>query len=220
MRTGLKLRREPEFYFSCLDLMYQHTFLHNYTIMQLLQTACSGGDNETKLFEEKYVVRFETFALNELLDRPTPQVMDHYLTSSLIEVRDDGNSRNLDRLLGFVDDYGNKISLQPLSEQKRMNDIMEKILHAKGKDFHAITQAIYKMKLGILSKTISKRSKKKSKKIKQKLNVQQFIESKEIEESNLRKRKSEQPDENPTATKVKTAKDFEHYRKTQRPARL
>ena len=206
---------QHQFLNSCLELMSMNPFLDTLTLLYFLRDT--SDEPEKEIYGEKYFIRFETFAMNEMLGRPTPKVLDMngFLLDSL-----KGNSDNLDRVLGFADS-----SLPPLSDQLRMNDIMKKILHAKGKDFRAIVVTLTVYRTDLFYEKLDQITKAKSRKIRQKENYQSFLEYQKLSKRNERadstkKRKPEETDENATVGQVKKAKDFEHYRKNQRPARL
>ena len=89
---------QHQFLNSCLELMSMNPFLDTLTLLYFLRDT--SDEPEKEIYGEKYFIRFETFAMNEMLGRPTPKVLDMngFLLDSL-----KGNSDNLDRVLGFAD---------------------------------------------------------------------------------------------------------------------
>ena len=73
---------------------------------------------DSKLFCPK---RLKTFALNEVLGRPVPNILN------LAEARA-GNFNRLDQTLGFTDNNGEELEVQPFKQQLKMNSIMENIV--------------------------------------------------------------------------------------------
>ena len=85
-----------------------------------------------QLISEKYDVKLKTFALNEFLGRPVPNVID--LTVIHQEALR-GQFARLDKTLGFVDNDGKEVEMIPLQQQQKMNDIMINVLKVQGLDF-------------------------------------------------------------------------------------
>ena len=182
-------------------------------MLEPLQKTNLKKIGDEKLLSEKYWTRFETFALNELLGRPVPNVINLYY---MLEEASSGDFTRLDKTLGFVDNKGEDIEMAPIEQQLKMNDIMMNILEAKGVIFYSLIERIF---IDIYEETKWQKKRKMSKtklKNRRKLGavtktVPQKSTSKEVE--------TEEKGES-THKKIKTAKDHEHYRKSQRPARL
>ena len=65
---------------------------------------------DNKLFCAKYEERLKTFALNEVLGRPVPNVIN--LNAIVAEART-GNFNRLDQTLGFTDSKGEELDVPP-----------------------------------------------------------------------------------------------------------
>ena len=87
------------------------------------------------LFSSKYRydVKITTYALNELLGRPVPNVIN----VDMMEEPTAQKLARLDKILGFVDNEGKEIEIIRLEQQLKMNDIMVDILKKRGLDFEA-----------------------------------------------------------------------------------
>ena len=161
---------------------------------------------DEKLLSEKYWTRIETYALNELLGRPVPNVIN--LNYMLDEARA-GRFTRLDKILGFDGNEG--IEMAPLQQQMKMNDIMINILEAKGIDFYSFIERIlielYEETRIVKKQKISKMKLKNQRKLGA---VTKTVPSKSTEVETEEK----------GSRKIKTAKDHEHYRKSKRPTRL
>lgn len=166
---------------------------------------------DNKLFCAKYEERLTTFALNEVLGRPVPNVINLYY---MLEEASTGDFARLDKTLGFVDNEGKEVEMAPLEQQYKMNDIMMKILEAKGVVFYSL---IYRISIDIYEET---QLQKKQKIRKLKLQNQRQLGA--VTKTVSQKSSCKESEENGSTTrsKIKTAKDHEHYRKSQRPARL
>ena len=164
------------------------------------------GDEQ--LLSEKYWTRFETFALNELLGRPVPNVIN--LNYMLDEARS-GRFTRLDKTLGFVDNGGKEIEMAPLQQQMKMNEIMINILEGRGIDFNSFLERIL---IELYEET---RFEQKQKISKMKLKNQRKLGA---VTKTVPPKSTEVETEEKGSRKIKTAKDHEHYRKSKRPARL
>ena len=191
----------------------ENQFVDVYSYLSLLKEYPKYfyGDNYEKLFSEKYDVRLKTLAMNEFLGRPVPNVID--LPSIFIDAMD-GDFTRFDKILGFVN--GEEIENAPFKQQLKINEIMLKVLKAQGTDFDLILKAIRNFKKeGIAIFAIEGIRKKKRRITKRKLRNQRKLGAVEKNDA----KKSVQ-DSNKANYSGKTAKDFEHYRKSKRPIRI
>ena len=178
--------------------------------LELLQKTNDKMIGDEKLLSEKYWTRFETFALNELLGRPVPNVIN---LDYMLEEAMSGDFTRLDKTLGFVDNEGNQVEMAPIEQHWKMNDIMMNILEAKGVIFYSLIERI---SIDIYETT---QLQKKQKISKMKLKNQRKLGAVTKTVPQKSTKESEEKDST-TRSKIKTAKDHEHYRKSQRPARL
>ena len=95
-----------------------------------------------QLLSAKYELQLKSFALNEMLGRPVPAVIE---LSSMLEEALKGQFARLDKTLGFIDNDGKEVETIPLERQQKMNEIMINILKAKGLDFEALVK-LYNIK--------------------------------------------------------------------------
>jgi len=172
---------------------------------------------EKQLLSAKYEVKLKTFALNEMLGRPVPNVIE---LAAIQEEALSGQFARLNKTLGFIDDNGKEAEMIPLEQQQKMNDIMINILKAQGLDFDAFILEAAKLHLKAidhLSKNERKEKKRKISKIK--LNNQRKLGAvaKPVPTKSDPKPENQ---ENCSNGKIKTAKDHEHYRKSKRPTRI
>ena len=167
---------------------------------------------DEKLLSVKYWIRFETLALNELLGRPVPNVINLYFM--IQDEARSGDFTRLDRTLGFVDNEGNQVEMAPIEQQLKMNDIMMNILEAKGVNFYALIERLF---IDIYEETQWQKKQKVSK-MKRKNQRKLGAVTKTVPQKSTSKESEEK--DSTTRSKIKTAKDHEHYRKSQRPARL
>ena len=179
--------------------------------VEALQKTIDQMVGDEKLISVKYWRRFETFALNELLGRPVPNVINLYY---MLEEAMSGDFTRLDKTLGFVDNEGKEVEMASLEQQYKMNDIMMKILEAKGVVFYSL---IYRISIDIYEET-EWRKKQKIRKLKLQNQRKLGAVTKTVSQKSSCKESEEKG--STTRSKIKTAKDHEHYRKSQRPARL
>ena len=206
--------------------MKQTELMDNPFFMAVVQTYIiklvpDNFPNQADLLTAKYDVRLRTYALNELLGRPVPSVIS-ILGLTETEEREIGYAR-LDKILGFVDDEGNEVELIPIEQQQKMNDIMIKILKTQGLDFDAyIEEAAYLKTVMIKQRRKINRQEKKQKISKMKLKNQRKLGAvSKIVKTKSASEEAENEEKGPSAPiKIKTAKDFEHYRKSKRPIRI
>ena len=174
---------------------------------------------EKQVLSAKYDEKLRTFALNELLGRHVPNVIN---LTMIQEEALNGKFALLDKALGFIDDNGKEIEMIPIEQQKKMNDIMINILKAQDLDFDAIIAATAKLHLEALDRFSKNDRKEKKRKISMmKLKNQRKLAAvaKPIPtKSDSRAENQENCDSN--FGKIKTAKDHEHYRKSKRPTRI
>ena len=172
-----------------------------------------------QLISDKYDVKLKTFALNEFLGRPVPNVID--LTVIHQEALR-GQFARLDKTLGFVDNDGKEVEMIPLQQQQKMNDIMINILKAQGLDFDAIIAETVRLHLKtteIESKNERKEQKRKISKMKLKNQRKLGAVAKPVPTKSNPKAENKENDSSDFG-KIKSAKDHEHYRKSKRPTRI
>ena len=173
---------------------------------------------DERLLCAKYDVRLKTLAMNELLGRPVPKVIN---LKALFAEAIEGKFSRFDKILGFVNDDDEEIEMLPFEKQLQMNVIMLKLLKAKGTDFDLILGAIKNFKIeGMVRMGFKKIEEKKRRITKMKLSSQRKLRA-VVDDSD----KSVQVDLDDSkkandSGKIKTAKDFEHYRKSKRPTRI
>ena len=170
-----------------------------------------------QLISEKYDVKLKTFALNEFLGRPVPNVID---LSMIQQEALKGQFTRLDKTLGFVDNDGKEVEMISLEQQQKMNDIMINILKAEGLDFDDIiaeTARLIREELNRSSKKDRKDKKRKISKMKLKNQRKLGVVAKPVP---TKSDPDAENQENGSNGKIKTAKDHEHYRKSKRPTRL
>ena len=166
-----------------------------------------------QLLTERYETKLKTYALNELLGRPVPNVVH---VGAILAQAKVGRFEMLDATLGFVDNEEVENEM-PLEQQMKMNDIMINILKSQGLDFNEIIAVTAKIKLQ-KAKLVDKEKKKIITKLK--LKNQQKLGNVEKPEQSPSESKMVPAKETNDSGKIKTAKDFEHYRKTKRPNRI
>ena len=173
---------------------------------------------DERLLCAKYDVRLKTLAMNELLGRPVPKVIN---LKALFAEAIEGKFSRFDKILGFVNDDDEEIEMLPFEKQLQMNVIMLKLLKAKGTDFDLILGAIKNFKIeGMVRMGFKKIEEKKRRITKMKLSSERKLRA-VVNDSD----KSVQVDLDDSkkandSGKIKTAKDFEHYRKSKRPTRI
>ena len=170
-----------------------------------------------QLISEKYDVKLKTFALNEFLGRPVPNVID---LSMIQQEALKGQFTRLDKTLGFVDNDGKEVEMIPLEQQQKMNEIMVNILKAQGLDFDAIiaeTARLIREEIERSSKKDRKEKKRKISKMKLKNQRKLGVVAKPVP---TKSDPDAENQENGSNGKIKTAKDHEHYRKSKRPTRI
>ena len=105
--------------------------------MQLYPDLYPEEIGDDRLLSDKYFTKLEAYALNELLRRPVPNVIN---LNSIQEEARMGKFARLDEILGFIDNEGNELEMIPIEQQSKMNEIMIDILKAQGLDFfHSLT---------------------------------------------------------------------------------
>ena len=189
-------------------------FVDVYAYLSLLKEYPRLYPKYEKLFSEKYDVRLKTLAMNEFLGRSVPNVIDF---SSIFIDAMDGNFTRLDKILGFVKN-GEEIEIPPLKQQLQINEIMSKLLKAKGTDFGLIVEAIRNFKKeSIAIIVIEEKRETKRRLSKMKLKNQRKLGAVEKNDADKSAQDSKKAND---SGKIKTAKDFEHYRKSKRPIRI
>ena len=168
-----------------------------------------------QLLSAKYELQLKSFALNEMLGRPVPNVFN---LSAILEEALKGQFARLDKTLGFIDNDGNEIEIIPIERQQKMNEIMINILKAKGLDFDAIINETSRLHLEALETDSKNERKEKKRKIsKMKLENQRKLGA--VAKS-VPTKSGFAVENQENEGKTKTAKDHEHYRKSKRPARI
>ena len=171
-----------------------------------------------QLLSAKYELQLKSFALNEMLGRPVPAVIE---LSSMLEEALKGQFARLDKTLGFIDNDGKEVETIPLERQQKMNDIMVNILKAKGLDFDALVNTTSSLHLEALeTDSKNKRKEKKQKISKMKLKNQRKLGTVARPVPTKSSPEAENQENGSDFGKIKTAKDHEHYRKSKRPARI
>ena len=209
---------------ASLELAQKHTFLEGLSLVQAMYASVSPVKGwhrfircDTKLFSKKYTLRLNTFAMNELLGRPVPKVLT--LRMALFEASE-GNFEYLDRILGFVDSEGKEIQMPSKNDQEKMLYVMDGILLAQGKDFVALGEALAKwIRHYVLYETVLYENYEEFKKKQYEANLEKFYDN--LSKSTKKPlTQTTETNKSKMTSKIKIAKDFEHYRKTKRPARL
>ena len=172
---------------------------------------------DNKLFCAKYEERLKTFALNEVLGRPVPNVIN--LNGIVAEART-GNFNRLDQTLGFTDRKGEELDVPPFEQQLKINSIMKNIVNTQGLNYDAIIMELMRSKYRQMTRSFKEFRKEKKNKIRKiKLNSQRKLGAitKSVSEKSTRNEAEAHAND---LGKTKTAKDFEHYRKSKRPTRI
>ena len=172
---------------------------------------------DSNLFCAKYEERFKTFALNEVLGRPVPNVINLH---AIVEEARIGNFNRLDQTLGFTDNNGEELEVPPFKQQLKMNSIMMNIVNTQGLNYDAIIMELMKAKYRQMTIRMKEFRKEKKNKIrKMKLNNQRKLGAvtKSVSEKSTQSQAEAQAND---VCRTKTAKDFEHYRKSKRPTRI
>ena len=199
-----------------VDWLNNKPFVYAVTLNSTLKQVPKMYRGKNQLISDKYDVKLKALALNELLGRPVPNLID----LDMIHVEAiNGRFTELDNVLGFIDNNGKEVEMIP--RQQKMNDIMINILKAQGLDFDAIITELSRLHLETLeihSKNERKEKKQKISKMKLKNQrklgaVAEPVQTKSGPEADKRNGSSD-------SGKIKTAKDHEHYRKSKRPARI
>ena len=187
--------------------------------------------NHSKLFSFKkkilplrYELKLITYAMNELLGRPVPSVLNpNHLFAMLAEARV-GNFTRLDQILGFASTDTKENVRHEMEQAIKVNNIMHNILKAKGLNYAAIIDESAKirkvsMELRSIQRDENGRKEKKQKITKMKLNNQRKLGAIKTAPP-----KSDPVDDQEKRCndggKIKTAKDHEHYRKSKRLTRI
>ena len=202
-----------------VDWLNNKPFVYAVTLNSTLKQVREMYRGKKQLISDKYDVKLKTFALNEMLGRPVPIVID----LDVIHVEAiNGRFTSLDKALGFIDNDGKEVEMIPLEQQQRMNDIMINILKAQGLDFDAFIAETSSIHLELLEIHFKNERKEKKQKIsKMKLQNQRKLGAvaKPVQtKSGIEADKKENGDSD--SGKIKTAKDHEHYRKSKRPTRI
>ena len=195
-------------------------FMDVFTYLSLLKDYPEMHPTNEKLFCAKYDVRLKTLAMNEFLGRPVPNVINFKAIFLEAVNEKHGNEKiaRFDKILGFVNDDDEDIEMFSFKQQLQMNDIMINLLKAEGTDFDLIVGAIKNFKMeGILKLALKKTKEKKRKITKMKLRNQRKLGA--VEKNDADKPVQDSKNANDSG-KIKTAKDFEHYRKSKRPIRI
>ena len=176
--------------------------------------------SDKRLFCAKYDVMLKTLAMNEFLGRPVPNVIN---LRAMMEEAAEGDFSRLDKILGFQNDNDEEMERAQFLKQLRMNDIMMKLLKAKGLDFDMTIKAIAKFKMESMTITAKAEKREKKRKItKMKLKTQRKLGAvvKTSPEKSVQG-ELEDPDKGCNDSgKPKTAKYYRHYKKSKRPTRI
>ena len=132
-----------------------------------------------------------------------------------------GKFERLDATIGMKSSKSDEDDelMKKLERQVKMNDIMINILKSRGLDFDEIIAVAAKMKLEIVN-TNAKIDKKEKKKQVSKMNLKNQQKLGDIQPSNSTANEKSPEKVSNNSGKIKTAKDFEHYRKTKKPTRI
>ena len=202
------------------EIMINNPFFMAIVKLYFIKLAPNKFPCHKDLLSAKYDVRLKTYALNELLERPVPSVINLHF---IFEEAKKGNFTSLDKILGFVDDKGNEVEMIPLEQQQKMNDIMIKVLKAQGLDFDEYIEEIaYLVTVRINERRKINLQEKKQKISKMKMKNQRKLGA--VTKTARTKSASKEVEKGEKASsapiKIKTAKDHEHYRKSKRPTRI
>ena len=203
-----------------VEIIENTTFFVGVVRMYFNKLAPNKFQCHKNLLSAKYDVRLKTYALNELLERPVPGVINLW---HILEEAEAGKFARLDKILGFIDDEGNEVEMIPIEQQQKINDIMISILKAKGLNFDEyIEETAYIVQVGLNRRFKRNRQEKKQKISKMKLKNQRKLGA--VSETASTKSASQEAETGEKGSsapiKIKTAKDFEHYRKSKRPTRI
>ena len=214
------LNKTLEAQMAMQKILDEKQFVEGVVNLSILRQCPKMFSPDKKLLCEKYEVRIKTFALNEFLGRPVPNVLN---LRNIMEDAAGGNFTKLDEILGFLNAKGEEIQILPFQQQLKMNDIMINILKAKGLDFDTMVQEIVKFKIESIKRTDKADRKDKKQRIsKIKLSNQRKLGAvvKSVPAKQDSKEIADQQKEQNDSDRIKTAKDYEHYRKSKRPARI
>ena len=201
-----------------IALMYAHPFVEAIGIVSAMIDYSHRILLDSKLFSKKYLIKLETFAMNELLGRPAPRVLT---LKPMVFEASWGNYEDLDQVLGLADTSGKEDQELCESQELKMHTVMNDVLMAQGKDFYAIVDAIGKYYCRMeFDKIFAMRQKDELKKKTFEVDLQKFYKNLFESAEKPSETKTTDADSNSRSSKAKNAKDFEHYRKTKRPARL
>ena len=239
-----------DFHFTkkSLELANEHPFIEACGLLKGIYDSLSKRPRsipcDPRLLSKKYMLRLQDFAMNELFGKPA--VRQSSMRPILADARK-GNFEELDQILGFMDSEGKEIQLPPENQRDKMFNEMDNVLLEQGTDFIAICESIGKYYCRLFEKKIKTEESNIKKEIKKEQFKKQMEELKlkseqwKIKQKKLRKKaredqlqqlrdlikSAEEPSKTADdtiksneASKGKKAKDFEHYRKTKRPARL
>ena len=199
------------------NVLNNNPFVYAYAGNSTLKQFPDMYASKKQLISDKYDVKLKTFALNELLGRPVPIVVD---LDAIMEEALRGQFAKLDKTLGFIDNDGKEVEMIPLEQQQKMNNIMINVLKSQGLDFDAIIMETTNLKLMAidhLSKNERKEKKQKISKLKLKNQRKLGAVAKPVPTKTDPETGNQ---ENCNNGKIKTAKDHEHYRKSKRPTRI
>ena len=133
-----------------------------------------------------------------------------------------GKFARLDEILGFIDNEGNELEMIPIEQQSKMNEIMIDILKAQGLDFFSFLNELVIAHAVEMDRQIRLNKNEKKQKIrKMKLKSQRKLSA--VNKTAPTKSTAKEPDREKVSiapSKIKTAKDHEHYRKSKRPTRI
>ena len=195
------------------DLVKDMPFVHAVVDIHMSKRYPKYFPCNKKLLTPKYEVKLKTFALNELLGRPVPNVIH---LGAEIGLATYGNFEKLDSTLGIDSNISDE---NELKKQSKINDIMANVLKARGVDFDEIIAVTTETVFDGLEYLDKMESIEKTTKVrKMKLKNQRKLENIEPSQSNGNEKSPEKVSNN--SGKRKTAKDFEHYRKTKKPNRI
>ena len=177
-----------------------------------------------RLLPLRYELKLITYAMNELLGRSVPSVLNPTHLGAMLAEAKVGNFARLDQILGFASNDGKEKEIHDMEYHFKMNNIMHKILKARGLDYAAIIAESARIKIAgsILLGGVRRDNNRKEKQ-------QKITKMKLINQRNLGAVKTcpSRPDSVDNQVqrckddgKIKTAKDHEHYRKSQRPTRI
>ena len=200
--------------YAVYQIVESKPFVHAVVSIHLSKQYPRDFPCNKMLLTPKYEVPLMTNALNELLGRPAPRVI--YLGAVMAAAKN-GDFEQLDATLGI--DSNGELEPWELEKQVKMNNIMKNIVKARIGDFDeivAVTTQICLDGIDYLDKNYSNEKTNKVRKMKAK--HQRKLEKIEPSQSNANEKSDEKVSNN--SGKSKTAKDFEHYRKTKKPTRI